>query len=161
VADGETVTLEVMIEASPETVFEFFVDPVKMRRWMGGHIVLEARDGGTFAVDIGENHTRGSFVVVEPPELVVFTWGWEGSELVPPGSSTVTVVLEPTDGGTLVRLAHSDLPAGEDVRHSHGWTHYLGRLSKAAVGIDPGPDPHAEGQATMHEGENDTEGIRD
>jgi hypothetical protein len=51
----------------------------------------------------------------------------------------------------LVRLIHSDLPTGEDIRHTHGWTHYLSRLGKAALGIDPGPDPHAESQATMHE----------
>ena len=154
-AIGEPVTLEVMIDASPETVFQFFVDPTRMRRWMGGHIDLDPRSGGVFAVDIGANHTRGSFIVVEPPERVVFTWGWEGSEVVPPGASTVTVVFEPTNGGTLVRLVHSDLPDGEDIRHSQGWTHYLGRLRKAAVGIDPGPDPQAGEHGMMHEMETD------
>jgi uncharacterized protein YndB with AHSA1/START domain len=151
VADGQLVDLEITIDAPPEAVFEFFVDPDLMRRWMGGHVVLEARDGGRFAVDIGSNHARGSFVEVERPNRVVFTWGWEGSDLVPPGSSTVTCVLEATDGGTLVRLTHRDLPAGEDIRHTHGWNHYLDRLTKAAVGIDPGPDPHAERGATMHD----------
>jgi uncharacterized protein YndB with AHSA1/START domain len=151
VADGQSVNLEIMIDAPPETVFAFFVDPALMRRWMGGHVVLEPRNGGVFAVDIGNNHTRGSFVEVEPPDRVVFTWGWEGSDLVPPGSSTVTVHLEPREGRTLVRLTHSDLPPGEDIRHEHGWVHYLGRLTKAAVGIDPGPDPHAEEQTIMHD----------
>jgi len=151
VANGEPVTLEIMIEASPETVFEFFVDPRLMRRWMGGHADLDAQYGGGFAVDIGDNHARGSYLAVEPPKKVVFTWGWEGSELVPPGASIVTFLFEAEDGGTLVRLIHSDLPAGEDIRHTHGWTHYLDRLTKAATGIDPGPDPHAEGQAIMHE----------
>jgi uncharacterized protein YndB with AHSA1/START domain len=151
VTSAEPVQLEIMIEASPETVFEFFVDPELMRRWIGGHARLEARGGGLFAVDIGGNHARGTFLAVEPPERVVFTWGWEGSEQVPPGSSTVTCTFEPRDGGTLVRLVHSDLPAGEDVRHSHGWAHYLGRLTQAAVGVDPGPDPHAESGAVMHE----------
>ena len=150
---SESVTLEVMIQASPETVFEFFVDPSKMRRWMGSHAVLDARREGVFAVDNGENRARGSYVVVEPPDLVVFTWGWEGSELVPPGSSTVSVELEATDGGTLLRLVHSDLPAGEDVRHSHGWTHYLGRLAMAAAGVEPGPDPYSDGDKVMHQAE--------
>lgn len=151
----EPVTLEVMIEASPETVFEFFVDPMKMRRWMGRHTDLDPRSGGVFAVDNGDDRARGIFLEVEPPERVVFTWGWEGSDLVPPGSSTVTVVLEATGGGTLVRLVHSDLPPGEDIRHSHGWTHYMGRLTKAAVGIDPGSDPYADSQATMDQSEID------
>jgi uncharacterized protein YndB with AHSA1/START domain len=122
-----------------------------MRRWMGGHVLLEPRNGGRFAVDIGSNHARGSFVDVVRPERVVFTWGWEGSDLVPPGSSTVTFIFEAKGEGTLVRLTHSGLPSGEDLRHSHGWDHYLGRLTKAAVGIDPGPDPHSEGEAVMHD----------
>jgi uncharacterized protein YndB with AHSA1/START domain len=143
---GEPVELEVLIDAAPTTVFEFFVEPRLMRRWMGGHASLDAQPGGGFAVDIGVNQARGTFLAVEPPEKVVFTWGWEGSDLVPPGSSTVTVILEAKGSGTLVRLTHSDLPAGEDVRHNEGWTHYLGRLAKAAAGADPGPDPHADGQ---------------
>jgi uncharacterized protein YndB with AHSA1/START domain len=151
VADGQTIDLEIIIDAPPETVFDFFVDPRLMRRWMGGHVVLEPSNGGRFSVDIGSSHARGSFVEVERPQRVVFTWGWEGSELVPPGSSTVTLILEPKDGGTLVRLTHADLPSGEDIRHTHGWNHYLGRLTKAAVGIDPGPDPHADGEAIMHD----------
>ena len=31
----ETGELEVRIQARPETVFEFFTDPEKMRRWKG------------------------------------------------------------------------------------------------------------------------------
>ena len=150
-ANGEPVTREIMIDAQPETVFGFFVDPRLMRRWMGGHAVLDAQSGGRFAVDIGDNHARGSFLVVGPPERVVFTWGWEGSELVPPGSSTVTFLFEAKDGGTLVRLIHRDLPPLEDIRHNHGWNHYLDRLTKAATGVHPGPDPHAEGRAIVHE----------
>lgn len=149
--DSAAVTLEVMIDASPATVFQFFVDPTLMRKWMGGHSSLEPVPGGAFAIDIGANHARGTFVEVVPPERVVFTWGWEGSADVPPGSSTVTVILEATDRGTLVRMTHEGLIPGEDLRHSHGWTHYLGRLAQAAVGTDPGPDPHAETGAVMHE----------
>ncbi|HYJ23403.1 MAG TPA: SRPBCC domain-containing protein [Acidimicrobiia bacterium] len=148
--DSEPVNLEIMIEASPETVFEFFVDPGLMRTWMGDHAVLEPRVGGSFAVDIGNNHVRGSFVDLQPPERVVFTWGWEGSDIVPPGSSTVTFIFEAREGGTLVRLIHSDLPTGEDFRHTQGWNHYLGRLTKAAIGDDPGPDPLEVGQG-MHD----------
>jgi uncharacterized protein YndB with AHSA1/START domain len=151
VADSEPVNLEIMIEAPPETVFEFFVDPRLMQRWLGGHAVLEPRVGGRFAVDIGDNHVRGSFLDLQPPERVVFTWGWEGSDIVPPGSSTVTFVFEAKEGGTLVRLMHSDLPTEEDHRHLQGWNHYLGRLTKAAIGVDPGADPHAEGQAMMRD----------
>jgi uncharacterized protein YndB with AHSA1/START domain len=35
--------LEVRIQARPETVFEFFVDPEKMRRWKGTEAELDPR----------------------------------------------------------------------------------------------------------------------
>jgi len=156
---AETVLVEVLIEASPETVYEFFVDAELMHRWMGGHAHLDARPGGRFAVDIGQNLVRGSFVEAVPGERVVFTWGWEGSSTVPPGSSIVTFTFHPQSQGTLLRMVHAGLPAGEDVRHSHGWNHYLGRLRQAGAGLDPGPDPHADGGLIpLHESHHDRGG---
>jgi uncharacterized protein YndB with AHSA1/START domain len=148
----DAVVEELLIGAPPDTVFEFLVDPTLMRKWMGGHAILEAQPGGRFEVDIGSNQARGSFVEVVRPLRVVFTWGWEGSEAVPPGSSTVTFTLKAQGAGTLLRMVHQGLPAGEDVRHSQGWTYYLSRLTQAAVGRDPGLDPHADrGNMPLHE----------
>ena len=45
-----------------------------------------------------------------PPLRVVMTWGWDGSDEVPPGSSTVRIELDATDAGTRVRLTHTGLP---------------------------------------------------
>ena len=146
------VTEELLIEASPETVFSFFIDSAEMRKRMGGHATLEPSAGGLFAVDIGGNRARGRFLEVRAPERVVFTWGWEGSDSVPPGSSTVIFTFERKGEGTLLRMVHDGLPAGEDLRHRHGWLHYLNRLTQAARGLDPGPDPHAESSDTpLHE----------
>ena len=45
------------------------------------------------------------------------------------------------DGGTLLRMTHSGLPnAATQASHGKGWAHYLGRLTEAASGRDPGPD---------------------
>ena len=56
-----------------------------------------------------------------------FTWGYEGDgQALPAGSSTVGITLEPVDGGTLVRLRHAGLPAGEPpLAHLAGWRHAL------------------------------------
>ena len=149
------VSEEMLIEAKPETVFEFFVDPLLMRTWMGGQAVLDPRPGGVFAVDIGAALARGEYVEVLAPERVVFTWGWEGSEGVPPGSSTVTFTFEAAGNGTLLRMVHEGLSAEEAARHRHGWVHYLSRLMVAAPGGDPGPDPHVEaGEMPLHESQS-------
>jgi uncharacterized protein YndB with AHSA1/START domain len=135
--------LEVRIEARPETVFEFFVDPEKMSRWKGSSAELDPRPGGTYRVDgiAGGATVVGEFVEIDPPSRLLFTWGWEGDEEVPPGSSTVEVTLTRDGDGTLLRLVHRDLPAGQGARHMEGWEHFVRRLVEAAAGRDPGPDP--------------------
>jgi uncharacterized protein YndB with AHSA1/START domain len=84
---------------------------------------------------------RGRFLELVPDVRVVFTWGWEGSAALPPGSTTVEIELVPDGDGTLVRLTHRDLPADERAVHEAGWAHYLPRLALAAEGGDPGVDP--------------------
>lgn len=139
-----SVTREVTIHASPETVFAFFTDPEKMARWKGRAVHAEAQPGGTYRVEINDGAIAiGEFVEIDPPRRVVFTWGWEGHPLVPPGSSTVEVTLTPKGDDTLVVLVHKDLPEGEDVAHGEGWDHFLPRLVTVAEGGDPGPDPWA------------------
>lgn len=140
------VEVAIRIAAKPETVFDFFTDPDKMIQWMGRAAELEPRPGGLFRCDInGESIAAGEYVELDPPRRVVFTWGWEGEGSVTlPGSSTVEVQLEPDGDGTQMRLIHRDLPNAESAeRHRHGWDHYADRLSTAASGGDPGPDPWA------------------
>lgn len=143
----DAVELEARIAASPETVFDFFVDPDRMIQWMGRSAELDPRPGGRFHCDInGDAIASGSYVAVEPPNRVVFTWGWNGEDsITPPGSSTVEILLAADGDGTHLRLIHRDLPSAESAeKHGHGWRHYLDRLAKAGVGEDPGPDKFGE-----------------
>ena len=131
------VEVEVRIDASPETVYEFFTDPEKMVQWMGRSHELDPRPGGVFRCDInGRDVASGSYVELDPPRRVVFTWGWESEEsTTQPGASTVEVSLEPVEAKTLVRLVHRDLPSEESrAQHRHGWEHYTQRLTVAAAG---------------------------
>jgi uncharacterized protein YndB with AHSA1/START domain len=143
----EAVEVEVWIGASPETVFDFFTDPGLMVQWMGRVVETDSRPGGSFRCEIKDDTiASGEYVAVEPPERVVFTWGWNGEDSVTkPGSSTVEIVLAAERDGTHVRLIHSDLPSAESAtKHGHGWRHYLDRLALAAGGGDAGPDKFAE-----------------
>jgi uncharacterized protein YndB with AHSA1/START domain len=138
---------EVRIAARPDTVFPFFTDPALMTQWMGVRATLDPQAGGAFEVDVTHTDSaRGTYVAVEPPRRVVFTWGWESDKSpVPPGSSTVEVTLEPDGDGTLVRLVHRDLPEPSRAPHGGGWAHYLARLALASAGGDPGRDPWLDG----------------
>jgi uncharacterized protein YndB with AHSA1/START domain len=131
------------IDASPETVWEFLVDPEKLMRWKGINADLETQPGGTFRCEVIPGHiARGEYVEVDKPNKLVFTWGWDGSEDVPPGSSTIEIELASDGDGTSLRFVHKDLPNAEAIAsHAHGWDHYLPRLETAAGGGDPGEDP--------------------
>jgi uncharacterized protein YndB with AHSA1/START domain len=79
---------------------------------------------------------------VVPVHRLAYSFGWDGSEVVPPGSSTVEIDLIEQSNGTLLRLTHTGLPNAEQCAgHAEGWAHYLDRLTKVAAGRDPGPDP--------------------
>jgi uncharacterized protein YndB with AHSA1/START domain len=131
------------IDASPETVWEFLVDPEKLMRWKGINADLETQPGGIFRCEVIPGHiARGEYVEIDKPNKLVFTWGWDGSEDVPPGSSTIEIDLASDGDGTSLRFVHRDLPSAEAIAsHAHGWDHYLPRLETAAGGGDPGEDP--------------------
>src|SRR5713226_593266 len=104
------------IAASPETVWEFFVDPEKLVRWKGMTAELDSPPGGVYLCEVIPGHTaRGEYVELDPPHRLVFTWGWENQEGVPPGSSTIEVELTPEGDGTSLRFIHRDLPNAESV----------------------------------------------
>jgi uncharacterized protein (TIGR03086 family) len=75
---------------------------------------------------------------------VVLGWGWQGDDVLPPDSSTVTVTIEPTATGSRVTLTHSGLPGQQQIDgHAQGWAHYLGRLELLAGEGDAGRDDWA------------------
>lgn len=135
----EPVIREIDIDASPETVFEFFVDADKLIRWLAVDATTDPRPGGVCdQVHVGDEagqgpwHMRGTFREVDPPARVVFTWGFVEPEVgIPVGSSTVEVTLQPTGSGTRVRLVHRGLPDAEVEPHSKGWYEMLERLGRA------------------------------
>jgi uncharacterized protein YndB with AHSA1/START domain len=141
-AESLVVRRETQIAAPPATVFAFLTDPEKILCWMGGEATTELRPGGLYLLKgVGERVARGAFREVVPVHRLAYSFGWEGSEEVPPGSSLVEIDLIDRDGGTLLRMTHSGLPNAEQcARHAEGWAHYVGRLTLAAAGGDPGPD---------------------
>ncbi len=137
--DTKVIERVISIEAPPETVFGFLVDPLRYVRWKGKLAQLDPRRGGLYRVEFasGTEIAAGRFVEVIPPRRVVFTWGWEGSEFVPPGMSTVEIDLEPVGQGTRLRLVHRGLPDAAMASHTEGWDHFLPRLIDVAEGRQP------------------------
>lgn len=140
------VRRETHIPAPPAAVFALLTDPVKLLGWIGTAAQLEPQPGGLYLVNVtGARVARGTFREVVPVHRLAYSFGWEGSEAVPPGSSLVEIDLIEQPDGTLLRFTHTGLPDAEQcAAHAAGWTHYLGRLVEVAAGRDPGPDPRRD-----------------
>ena len=138
----EPLVVQREVAAPPATVFALLTDPEKILRWVGTEATLEPHPGGLYLLNVaGKYMARGEFTEVIPVHRLAYSFGWEGREKVPPGSSLIEIDLIDQKDGTLVRLTHSGLPDAEEcASHEQGWTHYLERLSVAAAGGDPGPD---------------------
>jgi uncharacterized protein YndB with AHSA1/START domain len=155
---GFAVEIEHRVSGSPETVFAYFTDPDKHRRWMGAEVELDARPGGIYRVTMApEVWVRGEYLAVEPPHRLLLTWGWEsgielpnGLQQVRPGSSAVEFRFEDGDGA-IIRVRHLGLPT-EEARWTHGlgWNGYLPRLVAVLEGDDPGKDPIMALAATFY-----------
>jgi uncharacterized protein YndB with AHSA1/START domain len=145
IRSARTIELSVRLEARPEEVFPYLVDPIQYVRWQGTKAELDPRPGGIYRVWMdADTVARGEFVEVEPPNRVVFTWGWEGNDNLPPGSSTVELTLTADGDATILFLRHDGLPDGEAAAmHEEGWIFFTGRLATVIRGEDPGPMPPA------------------
>ena len=140
-----TYTNSVDLPVTPDEAFALLTEPERLRRWQAVSAVVDLRAGGEFRWTVTPGHiAAGTVREVEPGRRLVLGWGWEGSDDVPPGASTVTVTVEPDgDGGSRVTLQHEGLSAVEAEKHAHGWAHYLERLQRVAATGDAGPDEWA------------------
>jgi uncharacterized protein (TIGR03086 family) len=136
-----TVELSVIVPLGPDETFAMLTEPARLRRWQAVTARVDLRAGGEYRWTIVPGlSAAGTFSEIEPGKRLVFTWGWEGDESLPPGASTVTITLEPADGGTLVRLVHDGLTSEQAAGHGEGWKHYWERLAAAGASGDAGAD---------------------
>ena len=125
------------VMGTPDVVFPYFTDADKYVQWKGLEAELDPRPGGIYRVKMWEGGwwAEGTFLVVEPPRKLVFSWGWSGRDLpeemvdVPPGSTTVEVTFTPDGDGTIIQLRHTGLlNEGLEIFHTNGWNLFLRRL---------------------------------
>jgi uncharacterized protein YndB with AHSA1/START domain len=138
----------ITIAAEPSDVYALLTQAELLIEWMAPIASLDARPGGEVSWTHRNGDTvRGEFVELVPDRRVVFTYGWERTDVgVPPGSTVVEIDLRPVPTGTELRLVHRGLEGPMADAHSGGWANYLARLTTRAEGRDPGADPLAAGR---------------
>ena len=117
-----------LIEAEPSEVYRYFVEEEAILEWMGEGASLDPRPGGEFSLDVEGSSIRGRFLELDPPYRLLFSWGFEGSDTLPPGTSRVEVRLTREGQSTRVDLVHYGLSGDEAAQHAAGWPRFLNRL---------------------------------
>lgn len=140
---SEALLVQRRLPVPPAKVFEAFTDPARLARWFAPMndwqtIVheLDPRVGGRSRVDMvppdgPPNRLHGEYVELRKPDLLVFTWQWEGS----PEETLVRIELKPAKGGCEFFLTHEKfLTPGSKAQHAEGWEGCLARLPSALEG---------------------------
>jgi uncharacterized protein YndB with AHSA1/START domain len=132
---GDEVVHEIVLAAPREAVFDMFVDPELLVRWIGISADLDPRVGGRFRFEVAPGEfCEGEYVTVERPTRLVVTWGWTTPAMgLPPGSSTLEVELGKAGEGTRLRLTHRGLPVALRLLHDDGWSRFLARFTDATT----------------------------
>jgi uncharacterized protein YndB with AHSA1/START domain len=130
-----SLTVRRTIKASPEQLYQAWLDPATMAKFMAGgdsQKVIEARSdatvGGGFLVVMKaetELPHKGIYKVLTPHSRMVFTWESPYS----PADSEVELLFKPVAGGTEITLNQVKF-LNEGLRDGHigGWTKILSRL---------------------------------
>lgn len=132
-----TITVRRTISASPEELFDAWLDPVSASEIMrpgGGEpatVSIDPTVGGAFSIlmhGATKAHPHhGTYKVIDRPRRLVFTWF---SESTGGKESLVTVEFKAGKGRTEVVLTHTQLPAAMMEGHIKGWTDILAWLEK-------------------------------
>jgi uncharacterized protein YndB with AHSA1/START domain len=131
-----TLSVRRTIKATPEQVYNAWLDPAIMSQFMAGgsdQIVAEARSdarvgGGFYVLMRAEKDVphQGIYKALTPHSRIVFTWDSPYS----PADSEVELLFTPVEGGTEVVLNQVKfLSEGARDGHIGGWTNILERLA--------------------------------
>lgn len=131
-----------------DEAFALVTQPDRLRRWLAVSARVDLRAGGEFRWTLTPMAVAsGTVIEVDPGRRIVLAFAFEASD--EPRTDTVTITIEPVEGGTLVRLVHDGLPDDSAAGVDEGWTHFLDRLGRAAVTGDAGPDEWAAAPAEL------------
>ena len=133
-----TLTTSRVIKATPERIFNAWLDPAMMTRFMMPRPEMhvrearsDARIGGRFFVMmVGEKDYphEGSYKELTTYSRLIFTWetAWSAPD------SIVTITLQPVAEGTRVDLTHVRFQSEESRdNHAQGWAGMLVNLENA------------------------------
>jgi uncharacterized protein YndB with AHSA1/START domain len=125
----DSIELTLLLTEEPKRVFNAWMDPREHAQFTGGGLAtIEPWTGGRFTAFEGDVH--GIFLGVDPAARIVQTF--RTPEFAPETrDSRLTVLFEQAQGGTRLRIVHSDVPPNLLRKMQKVWeSSYIKPLSK-------------------------------
>ncbi|MFG1620390.1 SRPBCC domain-containing protein [Kribbella sp. NPDC049227] len=130
---GPDIRIDRVLPATIGRVYDAWTRVELLTQWYCPNPDLElkvqadVRVGGDYVVEMGPHVVRGTYLEVEPPHRLAFSWKWDGTEDEP---TRVEVELTEVADGTRMLLIHSGFATDEDAaNHRMGWEPEMGRLA--------------------------------
>jgi uncharacterized protein YndB with AHSA1/START domain len=137
------VMIERVLPAGIERVYDAWTRVELLTRWYCPNptwdlkVQADVRVGGDWVAEMGPHVVRGTYLEVEPPHRLVFSWRWDGTDDEP---TRVEVSLSEVADGTRMLLSHTGFADAEDAaNHRTGWEPQVGRLVGLLTARQPDP----------------------
>ena len=125
-----TVTISQVFQASPQDLWDLFVNPQKMQHFTQGKVMLDAKEGGFFQLYDGA--ITGCFTELKPYTEMHFAWrlrDWKEGH-----NSQVTINFVKSSGGTKFELTQTGVPSADATRTEQGWSEYYFKRWRGVFG---------------------------
>jgi uncharacterized protein YndB with AHSA1/START domain len=150
IVTGRTDSASRIIRATPEAIYDAFIDPEAQTRWLppegmtGKFDMFDPRPGGQYRLTLtysgahagagkssaDADRVAGRFVELIPGERIVQTADFESDDPAFAGTMTMTWSLRPVSGGTEVTIEAFDVPPGISAEdHAQGMASTLANLA--------------------------------
>lgn len=106
---GRTIEKEIFIRATPERVFRALTEKAELEAWFVKEATIDLRVGGALRLFWDPETVEGTFLDVDPPRRLVFTWD-ERPAIA--GVTTSAFTLTGEGEGTRLHLVHSGFGTG-------------------------------------------------
>jgi activator of HSP90 ATPase len=123
-----TLQQKATFRASPDTLFDLYLDTRLHTLATGARAAMSRKVGGRFMAHAG--HLRGRNLAIVPKRLVVQTWrgsNWKKQDL----DSILVLVFSKAGRGGQVTMIHANVPDANAASIERGWHQYYWRAWKA------------------------------
>jgi uncharacterized protein YndB with AHSA1/START domain len=137
-----SVRLTRRFDASPERVFDAWLDPLVARRWLftaptsqANETEIDPRVGGKWRIadrrDGVDYMGHGEYLEIDRPRRLVFTFGMPQFS---PVFNRITVEIEPDAEGCILTLTHEGVQPSDREGLEMGWGDMFDHLTVALAG---------------------------